>query len=71
VSEAFGWLITSVTLGLAVGQSVAGQLVELSGPSLAFAVAGAAGLLCAGCLYGLRHTLVPTPTAPRRELVDV
>lgn len=71
VSEAFGWLITAVTLGLAVGQSAAGQLVELSGPWLAFLVAAAAGLLCASGLYALRRTLIPVRRVQQQELVSV
>ena len=34
-AEAFGWVLTSVTLGLAIGQSISGYLVEHSGPPAA------------------------------------
>lgn len=58
-AEAFGWVVTSVTLGSAVGQSVSGQLVEASGPPVAFLVAGAAGATLAAALYLRRNTLTP------------
>ncbi|TWF94309.1 MFS transporter [Saccharopolyspora dendranthemae] len=58
-AEAFGWVVTSVTLGSAVGQSVSGQLVESSGPPVAFLVAGAAGATLAAALYLRRNTLTP------------
>lgn len=61
-AEAFGWVVTSVTLGSAIGQSVSGQLVELAGPPTAFLVAGAAGATLAAVLYLRRNTLLPTQT---------
>src|SRR6185436_16190611 len=36
VTEAFGWVITSVTFGLAIGQSTSGVLVEHAGFRWAF-----------------------------------
>jgi MFS family permease len=56
-TEAFGWVVTSVTLGAAIGQSISGQLVELSGPPLAFLTASAAGSLLAAWLWLRRSTL--------------
>src|SRR5690606_41396562 len=56
-TEAFGWVVTAGTLGSAVGQSVSGQLVELSGPPLAFLAAGGAGLLFTVVLWLRRSTL--------------
>ena len=67
-TEAFGWIITAVTLGLAGGQSVAGQLVEHAGPPAAFLAAGAAGLAVAAVVLARRATLAsasPTQTSPR------
>ncbi|MEV4649388.1 MFS transporter [Saccharopolyspora sp. NPDC049357] len=61
-AEAFGWVVTSVTLGSAIGQSISGQLVELAGPPTAFLVAGAAGAALAAVLYLRRNTLLPTRT---------
>lgn len=60
-TEAFGWVITSVTLGAAVGQSLSGQLVEMSGPPTSFLVAGAIGVVLGILLWGRRSTLVPAP----------
>lgn len=62
--EAFAWVITACTLGLSVGQSVSGQLVDVSGPGLAFLAAGGAGVLIA-CLLALLHRTVRTPDGSR------
>ncbi|MGH3469114.1 MAG: MFS transporter [Thermocrispum sp.] len=43
VTEAFAWLATAIGLGAAAGASGAGGLVDLAGPTAAFALAGAAG----------------------------
>ncbi|MDR7301737.1 MFS transporter [Haloactinomyces albus] len=59
-TEAFGWVITAVTLGAAAGQSLSGHLVERSGPPLAFVVAGAIGALLALALWLRRATLLPS-----------
>lgn len=56
-TEAFGWIITAVTLGLAGGQSVSGQLVETTGPHTAFLAAGAVGLVVAAVVFARRGTL--------------
>ncbi|WP_433870974.1 MFS transporter [Saccharopolyspora sp. CA-218241] len=60
-TEAFGWVVTSVTLGAAIGQSLSGQLVERSGPPLAFLVAAGIGVLLAAVLWLRRRTLLSTP----------
>ncbi|GAB3281814.1 MFS transporter [Parasphingorhabdus pacifica] len=60
-SEAFGWVITAVTLGAAVGQSVSGQLVEYSGPPLSFVTASAIGAVLGTALWLRRGTLMQTP----------
>jgi MFS family permease len=57
-TEAFGWVITAITLGVAAGQSVTGWLVERSGPSAAFLAGGLAGVLLAVVLWARRNTLV-------------
>lgn len=62
-AEAFGWLITAVTLGLAVGQSTSGVIVEFVGPPTAFLAACAAGVLLAGLVWLRRRTLLPAPPA--------
>jgi predicted MFS family arabinose efflux permease len=43
VTEAFAWLATAMAVGTAAGASVAGVLVEQSGPAAAFVLAGIAG----------------------------
>jgi MFS family permease len=60
-TEAFGWVITAITLGVAAGQSLTGWLVERSGPSAAFVAGGVAGVLLAAVLWARRHTLAPAP----------
>jgi MFS family permease len=51
-AEAFGWVLTAVTLGLACGQSISGYLVERSGPPAAFLAAGVTGVTVAAvCLW--------------------
>jgi len=62
-AEAFGWLITAITLGLALGQSASGQLVESRGPSLSFLAATLSGLIIAGLLWLFRRTLSGQPSA--------
>jgi MFS family permease len=58
VTEAFGWVITAVTLGLALGQSASGWLVEHTGIRASFLVASAAGLAVAALVWLLRGTVV-------------
>lgn len=43
VTEAFAWLATALSVGTAAGASVAGVLVEQTGPAAAFVLAGIAG----------------------------
>ncbi|MTD55956.1 MFS transporter [Amycolatopsis pithecellobii] len=56
-AEAFGWVLTAVTLGLAFGQSVSGYLVEHSGPPASFLAASAAALVVAALVWSLRTTV--------------
>jgi hypothetical protein len=60
-TEAFGWVITAITLGVAAGQSTTGWLVERAGPPAAFLAGGVAGVLLAVVLWVRRHTLAPVP----------
>ncbi|MFR9728968.1 MFS transporter [Saccharopolyspora sp. MS10] len=60
-TEAFGWVVTAVTLGAALGQSVSGRIVESAGPPTAFLVAGVVGALLAVGLWLRRGTLAPAP----------
>ncbi len=64
-TEAFGWVVTAATLGLAIGQSTAGIVVEAAGPHAAFLAGGVAGLLLALVLWARRGTLAPVPVAAR------
>lgn len=70
-AEAFGWVITSVTVGLAIGQALSGQLIEHFGTRPAFVAAGAAGLLVALAVWLLRGTVergVPAEVPARSEM---
>jgi predicted MFS family arabinose efflux permease len=64
-TEAFTWLTGAIGLGLAIGSTVAGQLIDLSGPSLGFVmpVAGAGVGLVA--LVTLRRLLAAPGAASR------
>lgn len=62
VTEAFGWVITAVTLGLALGQSVSGYLVEHVGLASAYLGASVVGLLFAAIVYARRNTVVDVNT---------
>jgi MFS family permease len=67
VTEAFTWIGTALALGVAVGASLAGKLVDLAGANTAFLVAtGAAGVaaavvaLCQGLLrVPAQHAATP------------
>ncbi len=65
-TEAFGWVITAVTLGLAAGQSVSGQLVEHVSIDAAFYSAAVAGVGMAVLVWTRRHTLMPAYAVTRR-----
>jgi MFS family permease len=60
-AEAFGWVITAATLGIAAGQSSAGIVVETFGPPAAFISGGVAGVVLATVLWLRRATLLPRP----------
>jgi MFS family permease len=70
VTEAFGWVITAVTLGLALGQSASGWLVEHVGIRSSFLVSSVAGLLFAGLLWIRRETVTPQRDARKIGLVN-
>ena len=70
-AEAFGWVITSVTIGLAIGQGLSGQLIEHFGTRPAFIASGVAGLLIALAVWLLRGTVqrgVPAEVPARSEM---
>lgn len=56
-TEAFGWVVTAVTLGLAAGQSTSGYLVEHVGVWASFLSAGVAGMAIASVVYLRRSTM--------------
>jgi MFS family permease len=68
-TEAFGWVITAATLGIAAGQSSAGFVVEAFGPAAAFLSGGVLGAVMAVVLWARRATLAvrsapePAPAA--------
>ncbi len=68
-AEAFGWILTAVTLGLAAGQSVSGYLVEHAGIAVAFLAAGATGVVLAAIVWLLRGTVRAASPAPGGDLV--
>ena len=69
-TEAFGWIVTAVTLGLAGGHSTSGYLVEHVGIPAAFLASSASGLVVTAVLWARRETLVPRPAA-QPEIVGV
>jgi predicted MFS family arabinose efflux permease len=62
-TEAFGWVITAATLGLAAGQALGGALVDARGPGAAFLAGGCAGLLLAGVMWLARGCLTEAATS--------
>ncbi|MBB5959014.1 MFS family permease [Saccharothrix tamanrassetensis] len=56
-TEAFGWVVTALTIGLALGQFLSGQLVEAYGTSSAFVAAAVAGLAIAALVWVFRRTV--------------
>jgi hypothetical protein len=68
-TEAFGWVITAVTLGLAAGHSTSGWLVEHVGLPASFLASSASGLLLAAVVWAARGTVRSYP--PARELATV
>ncbi|MFD1151324.1 MFS transporter [Saccharothrix hoggarensis] len=68
-TEAFGWVVTAVTVGLAIGQSASGQLVESHGTGAAFVAAAGSGLLIAVLVWVFRGTVAAGVPLPRRDEV--
>ena len=67
-TEAFGWVVTSVTLGLAAGQSISGYLVEHVGVWSSFLASSVAGLLITAAVW-LRRETVAEQRSSQEELV--
>ncbi|WP_445402879.1 MFS transporter [Streptomyces sp. LE64] len=63
VTEAFSWLVTTFSVGAAVGTAVAGPVVEWGGARAAFAVPAAAGTVALLVLLLARSALAAVPRA--------
>ncbi|MCP2332730.1 MFS transporter [Actinoalloteichus caeruleus] len=63
-AEAFGWVITSVTVGIGLGQSISGQLVENVGVPQAFLAAAGCGVVIAGLVFLFRGTVAAEEREP-------
>ncbi|MER7110409.1 MFS transporter [Streptomyces sp. NPDC000229] len=57
VTEAFSWLVTTFGVGAAAGTAAAGPVVQLSGTTASFAVAGAGGFVALLVLLATRRVL--------------
>jgi predicted MFS family arabinose efflux permease len=54
-TEAMTWLSSTIAVGVAIGSSVAGQLVDISGPRASYTFAAGCGVLAVTvCVLGLR-----------------
>src|SRR5215210_1706178 len=70
VTEAFTWIGTALGLGVAVGASVAGKVVDVSGANAAFLVATVAAAIAAIAVALFQRLLhVPAEHAPAPALV--
>jgi len=70
VTEAFTWIGTALGLGVAIGASVAGKIVDVSGANAAFLVATvAAGVAAIAVALFQRLLHVPAEHAAAPELV--
>lgn len=70
VTEAFTWIGTALALGVAVGASVAGKIVDSAGANAGFLVATVAAALAAGAVaLGQRMLVVPAEHAPSPALL--
>jgi predicted MFS family arabinose efflux permease len=60
VTEAFTWIGTALALGVAVGASVAGKVVDVAGANASFLVATAASAIAA-VVVGVRQQVLRVP----------
>ncbi len=71
-TEAFGWVITAIMLGVGFGQSISGYLVETFGPPLSFLAATVAGVLLAALVFARRATVAaPDGSLQRTEVIHL
>jgi MFS family permease len=69
VTEAFTWIGTALGLGVAIGASVAGKIVDASGANPAFLVATVAAAIASATVSGFQSVLrVPTEHATEPAL---
>jgi predicted MFS family arabinose efflux permease len=69
-TEAMTWLSSTIAVGVAIGSSVAGQLVDISGPRASYGFAAGCGVLAVTvCLVG-RRKLCATGETLAAEWVD-
>ena len=66
-TEAFGWVVTAVTVGLAIGQSASGQLVEVYGTGAAFVAAAVSGFVIAVLVWVFRRTVAAGVPQPKQD----
>jgi MFS family permease len=67
VTEAFTWIGTALGLGVAIGASVAGKIVDIAGANMSFLVATVAAAIAAvvvGLFQGLLHVPAEHAAAP-------
>ncbi|WP_018683905.1 MFS transporter [Actinokineospora enzanensis] len=70
-TEAFGWVITSVTIGIALGQLVSGQLVEHVAVWASYLAATVLGLTFAAIVYARRQSVHAITSAPPAHAMAV
>ncbi len=56
-TEAFGWIITAVMIGVGLGQSISGYLVEAYGPPISFIAAAVSGMALAALVLARKATV--------------
>src|SRR3954449_10537764 len=61
LTEAYTWLVTAIVVGVAIGNAVAGVLVEAADWRVSFLVGAACGALGSGLAVARRRTLEPAP----------
>jgi len=69
VTEAFAWAATAAAIGSAAGSALGGAVIDASGATAAFVVAGAAGFAAVAVTVLRSHVLDGQPSAPAVEPV--
>jgi len=65
-TEAMSWLSSGISVGVAVGASVVGFVIDAHGPRVGYAFAAVCGVACAAtCLAGLRRLRPEDPQDPK------